>query len=487
MNRSQVFQTSNSEMILHQSVLGCRRGSVISVANIALLLIGSWLHFIAEASPLPLIAALIYFCVGWFPLWLSKLGGKWERVIYTRVFLSGFLSAGIASTYRTFSGDNQVDATAFFEIASGAAPGLSIVEIAAFTEGSLAVVLWREIFDLMAVIGFPRDQYIGVLVNVFIVALSGVVAIKIVRQIFGFDTYRFKLLVLMYSVCGLFWIFSGIFIRDSFILLGVNLLVSAWVLFLSKPGVNLRLVIVVIVSILASTFFEFMRREFFFVPVAMAMAAIAAMSFGQKGRLKKYKLYLLLTFGMAVIGVMYVSFGETFEAALYLGRKGYLEQSISISNDSSLGMALIVNQPTPIRLALGSVYLYIFPIPLWSGFQLESSYHLFKSLNVIFMIFLLPLFLLALHTAWKNKLFRSSSVIFMLFLVIGFTLAIAGTSMETRHLGVFFVPIFILALLPNMQNAIVRSNYRQILYFVISTILLIHFAWLFLKFGLIVE
>ena len=75
----------------------------------------------------------------------------------------------------------------------------------------------------------------------------------------------------------------------------------------------------------------------------------------------------------------------------------------------------------------------------------------------------------------------------MLFLVIGFTLAIAGTSMETRHLGVFFVPIFILALLPNMQNAIVRSNYRQILYFVISTILLIHFAWLFLKFGLIVE
>ncbi len=475
-------QTDNSEMILSHGASSCRRGLGISIANITLLLIGSWLHLIAEFSPLPLIAALIYFCLGWFSLWFFKIGGKWERFIFTRVFLSGYLSAGIAAIYRTFLDDIQGDAAAFFEITSGAAAGLSIIEISVLTEGSIAVVLWREIFDLMSAIGFPREQYVGVLVNVLLVALSSVVAIKIARQVYGHDPYRFKMLVLMYSVCGLFWIFSGIFIRDSIILLGVNLLVSAWIYFLSKPGINYRLIIVIVASLLASTLFGFMRGEFVFVPVAMVMAAVAAMCFGQSRVFNKYKLYPLLIFGLVVIGVAYVSFGEDFWAALNRGRQSYIDEAASVAN-GSLGMSLIVNQPLLIRVVLGTIYLYIFPIPLWSGFQLESSYHLFKSLNAIFVIFLLPLMILAFRILWKNNLSRSFPVMFILFVVIGFSFAIAGTSLETRHLGVFFVPIFIIALLPNMQNAVVRDNYRKILFLLIVALLLIHFAWLFIKLG----
>jgi len=485
MNQSHVSQTDISKMILSNSALGYRGGPRISIVNIALLLTGSWLHLIAEFSLLPQIASFIYFCFGWFSLLFFKIGGKWERFIFTRVFLSGYLSAGVAAIYRTFFADIQGDAIAFFEIASGGAAGLSIIEISVLTEGSIAVVLWREIFDLMSAIGFPREQYVGVLVNVLIVALSSVVAIKIVRQVYGHDPYRFKMLVLAYSVCGLFWLFSGIFIRDSIILFGVNLLVSVWVYFLNKPGVNHRLVVAVFASILASSLFGFIRSEFVFVPIAMVMAAVAAMCFGQSRAFNKYRLYPLLTFGLVVIGVAYVNFGEDLWTALNQGRQGYIDEASSVANDS-LGMSLIVKQPLLIRVVLGAVYLYIFPIPLWSGFQLESSYHLFKSLNTIFIIFLLPLMILAFRMLWRDNLSRSLSVMFTLFLVMGFSFAIAATSLETRHLGVFFVPIFIIALLPNMQNSIVRRNYRQILYFVIFVIFLIHFAWLFLKFGFIV-
>ena len=186
-----------------------------------------------------------------------------------------------------------------------------------------------------------------------------------------------------------------------------------------------------------------MRYEFVFLPAAMLLAAITAIIISQSYGLNKFKKRLLLTFGFFLILLLYVNFGESFESALFLGKEGYIEEATIQANSGSLGMSLIINQPMPIRLFLGSVYLYIFPIPLWSGFQLESSYHLFKSFNVIFIIFLLPLVILAFRELWKSNLSRSSSTLFMLFLVIGFTFAIAGTSMEGRHLGAFFVPIFI--------------------------------------------
>ena len=472
-------------MILTHSILELRRGPIISIFNITLLLTGSLLHLVAELSPLPLFVALIYFCVGWLILWFSRFGGKWGRFIYIRVFLSGFLSAGIAALYRSFLGDILGDASAFFEIVSGAASGLSIIEIAALTEGALSVVLWREIFDLMALIGFPRDQYVGVLVNIFLVALSSVVAMIIVQQIYGYDPYRFNKLVLMYSFCGLFWIFAGILIRDSIILLSVNIIVCAFVFFLREPGFNYRLFLLIVVSILASIFFGFMRREFVFVPVAMLIAALPAMFFGQSNVIRKGNIILLFSFCFVILGVAYVAIGRDLVGALIKGRESYINQFVSINNNS-LGMDLIVNQTILIRLVLGSVYLYIFPIPLWSGFQLDSSYHLFKSLNVFFIIFLLPLIILSLRMLWKSNLYRSFPIIFILFLVLGFTLAIAGTSLETRHIAVFYVPLFILALLPNTQNSIVKRNYREILFLVIGGFIFIHFAWIFLKFGFII-
>ncbi len=53
----------------------------------------------------------------------------------------------------------------------------------------------------------------------------------------------------------------------------------------------------------------------------------------------------------------------------------------------SLGKALVVNQPLPIRAVVGSAYLWVFPVPFWHGFFTGSLYHILKSLHAVFAFF----------------------------------------------------------------------------------------------------
>jgi len=132
---------------------------------------------------------------------------------------------------------------------------------------------------------------------------------------------------------------------------------------------------------------------------------------------------------------------------------------------------------------MGSGYLFLFPIPFWSGFQLESAYALFKSFNVIFFYFLIPLLLMAIWQICRKQEMRSVSLLFLFFLSLGFTLAIAGTSLETRHFGVFLPYIFLIGLLPDLRKKINLSRYKKLLLVVIAGVLVIHFSWVILKWG----
>jgi hypothetical protein len=144
-------------------------------------------------------------------------------------------------------------------------------------------------------------------------------------------------------------------------------------------------------------------------------------------------------------------------------------------------MALIVNQSLPIRLVLGSIYLFVFPIPFWGGFQLESVQAFFKSANVVFFYFVLPLLAISLLKLVRHKRSRSVSVLFLLFLSLGFTVAIAGTSLETRHFGAFLIPIFVIATMPDLRADNERLQYKQYLFVILSGVIVVHLAWVILK------
>lgn len=430
-----------------------------------------------------LLAFGLYLTVLGLLLW-PKPGGFYDCRIFTRVFAVGFTMAGVAAVYANYwadPGQLTSDANSFFEMATRRAAGLTLDDLKVIHEGGLAIVIWRAFYDFFAFLGFPRERHVGILLNVILVALTSVITLKMASRVYGQDPYRFKRLTLIFASCGLVWLFASIHIRDAIILLAVTALAYAWLAFLAKPGLGIRLVMIVGASILASGFFGFLRAEFVFVPTAMAMGGVAALMFGGETRRNQWVSYSLLMIGLGAATVLLLTFGDSIRLALSAGRAGYLQLAVDQHDSDSLGMALIVNQPMPIRLTLGSIYLFVFPIPFWSGFQLESVYHLFKSFNVLFFYFLTPLLLLSVRQLWKNKSQRASAFLFILFLSVGFTLSIAGTSLENRHLGAFLAPMFVLALKPDLRLLSVRNNYVQLIILMLGVVAGVHMLWVLLK------
>jgi len=457
----------------------------VSQVNLALVALGALINTASYGSIAPVVVALLFFAAVQLLLIMTPLGGHAEQRMFNRVFAVGFVMAGVAAFYANQLQDAAQlysDPAGFFEMATGKARGLSLVEIEILHEGALAIVIWQMAYDLFAELGFDKGRYIGVSINVLAVALSGVIGIKILRHIFGNDDYRFRRMTLLVSGCGLFWLFAGIHLRDSLVLLGITALAYAWVWFLAKPDLSWRFSQIVIWTLIASSFLGLLRGEFVFVPVAMMIAAFAALILSTKQDLRRrLVLFGLLILGGGAVVASALIYMQDIIAALDRGHEDYLEVARDQHGADSLGMALIENQPLPIRLVLASIYLYVSPIPFWSGFQLESVYNVFKSANVVFFYFVLPLLAISILRLFRNKQGRSGSVLFMLFLTLGFTLAIAGTSLETRHFGAFLIPVFVLASIPDLRVRNVRLQYRQYLFVVLLGVIVVHLAWIILK------
>jgi hypothetical protein len=400
--------------------------------------------------------------------------------MFSRIFAVGFFMAGVAAIYTIYFHETS-DATYFFLDASAQGRNLFLKTLVSIREGALAVIVWNKFYDIFTFLGFSRSQFIGVTFNVTIVALTGVIAVKIARHVYGNDPYRFKRLTLLMSASGLLWLFAATHLRDSLILFVVTVLVYSWVLFLKKHDSGMRLFQVIAFSMLICLFIGFLRREFVFVPVAMAMAGLGSLLIGKKLGRNQISFYFLVIIGLVGLIIWASFFGDSIQYAFIRGNEGYAEALALKHSGDSLGMALIVNQPLPIRLVIGSIYLFVYPIPFWSGFQIESAYHLFKSFNVIFFYFVIPLLVMTLWQLWGQKEKPTSEILFCLFTTLGFTVAIAGTSLETRHLGVFLVPIFITALLPDLRVDSVWNKYKQLLTIFILSVVLVHIIWLVLK------
>jgi len=445
---------------------------------------GFALNIFSYGSLVPVVVTVLMFLLIYSFLVITPLGGAPERRMFRRVYAVGFMVAGIAAIYvNQFQDQSQLfsDAGGLYDMAIGGSVGLSLLELRAFHEGSLVIMIWSAVYDFFAYIGFEKGRYIGVSVNIAAVALAGVIGIKIVRKIFGEDEYRFHRLTILVAGCGLFWLFASIHVRDSVILLAVTALAYSWIHFLTKPDIGWRLMQVVVWSLAAGASFGFLRREFAFVPIAMGLAAVAALYIGKADKQRMWVVYSLMLLGSAVLLFLITNYYEGITVSLDRGYIGYRDQGVEQSAGDSLGMALIVNQAMPIRLVLGSIYLLVFPIPFWSGFQFDNAYNLFKSFNVIFFYFLIPLLAIALGRLFGSRTMRTPAMMFVLLTALGFTLAVAATSLETRHFGAFLMPIFVLATVPDLRERKTWRRYKNYVSFVLVGVVSVHLAWIALK------
>ena len=162
------------------------------------------------------------------------------------------------------------------------------------------------------------------------------------------------------------------------------------------------------------------------------------------------------------------------EASLAYSQAGNLE--------GSLGYEFVISQPLPIKLLLGSILLFVMPIPFWSGIEMNSIYFLFKSFNAVYFYFIIPLLFLSFFNFLSFKSLRNTENYFLLFCILGFTSVVVLTSSENRHIG-SFLPLFLLfALIPAFKKRIEIRNYTTLLLLFLSFILLVHSAWIYFRY-----
>ncbi len=456
------------------------RSSVLSAIVLAG---GCVLNVYAYGSFGPLLAVGLVFLFGYAIT--IVIGGSQERSAFELMFATGWFMAGVAGIYANFLNDpfqNTSDAATFYELSTARAAGATAVELSMVTEGAGIVLVWRWVYDFFAGIGLEKGRYVGVLVNVLAVALSAVMTVKTAAYVYGRDQRRMRRLTLMFSACGIFWLFSAIHVRDAIALLGVCGLLYAWVRYLSQTNLS-SFVLVVGSTIVGIGFFGFLRAEFVFVPSAMLFAALASMLLCDRSApAMRFFIYAVAGVSIVALATIAILFGEELLLVFRTAQEVYVMHVLQSGADGSLG-SILVTAPLLPRLVFGSAYLFVFPIPFWSGFQLESAYHLFKSFNVLFFYVLTPMLLLAAYRIVTNRSLRFRQTIFLAFVGLGFTLAVAGTSLETRHFGAFLTPIMILSNLPNFAMPKDKKAFRLVLSLFLSLVLLIHLAWALLKAG----
>jgi hypothetical protein len=450
--------------------------------DLSLAFVGLLLNVLAYQSLFPAAAALLIFGLSGCVVAVVTRAGSWEFRIFRRLCATGWVSCGLAGIFAEHLSDpSQLtrDAASFFEFASRDASGLNLDQIRERSEGSLVVYVWRAAYDAFAALEFPRERYLGVLVNVLFVALTGVIAVQMVRQMYGADSTRASRMTLLMPCSGAVWLFAGLHLRDSAALLLVTGLAKIWLWYMKNPRFSLRLGMVAGLSVLMAPTLVLVRTEYLFMPFAFGLAALGSMLL--VNALSPARIAAVVA-GVLLVSAVFLGIKEDLGAALATNTRGYVAQAEAEASSESLGMKLVVKQPMPIRALVGTLYLYVSPFPMWSGLLTNSAYHWFKSANALFSICILPLLIIA-----SSALFRSDGssrklqLVFLLLVVLGTSAAVALTSLETRHLGTFLVPTLLIALEPDLNNAGVRKKYLKLLSFTLIGAVFAHLVWLMVK------
>lgn len=444
---------------------------------------GAILNAIAYQDWQPFVVVLGLYGAAYAVLYFTPLGGVVERRTFTACFLTAWFTAGIAALYLQFAQDpDQLnDAEDFYFLASDpAAAPLGLATFTQLTGGAGAVVLWRSVYDFLASLGLERGRYVGITLNSLAVALNGVVAAKICVELFGYDQRRLRRLTVLLATCGLYGLFASIHLRDALVLLSVTVLTYVWVRFLRRSGVG-NGVLVATATVLGLVVFPLLRGQFFFVPIATTLAGITAvLIFDPPASRRRVAFVGVALFGIVVFVNLLIRYQHDLLWVLTVTPQQYAEGAARVQG--SLGYALIVGAPFPLNIVLKSVYQFVAPIPVWTGFQLQSAYLLFKSVAAVYFYFTIPLVVLAIVRLVRNKSWRTPATMFLAIVLIGFAVAVGATSGENRHIGAFLVSYQVLAVLPDLRTRSDLNFYKRWGGMLMAAIVAVHLAWAILKF-----
>jgi hypothetical protein len=148
-------------------------------------------------------------------------------------------------------------------------------------------------------------------------------------------------------------------------------------------------------------------------------------------------------------------------------------------------MRLVVNQPLPIRLVLGSGMLVINPIPLWANFQIGfGEYNWIRGYHGIYMILVMPLLFVpwsAVFRLYGRHRRQAAPILFLALYLVVNTVLVVATSLELRHFAQFLPAFMILAALPDTREKEVQKEMQTIMACWFALVFVVHLAWAIMK------
>ena len=417
----------------------------------------------------PLILITVFFSIGVLILHIAGLANSEQLKAFVITFSLCLFFSGITQTYSflLFNQLTQSDAKTFYLISSNLTNSLDWEVMRLVTDAPLASFLWNKVYKLAGFWGMDNGPWIGLIVNSFTMGLAASITVQIAEIIHGKEKAKIASVSFLFAFCPIFWLFGSIFLRDCFILLMNVILIYGIVKVLYKFSIT-NLCFAVIASIVAYFAYLNLRPEFAVTVPLVAILALIAWNRKTSGFSRAALGIFLMGSVTATIIVLNNPIYESIQSVssqLIQFRQSYEEQI----NQKGLAYNLIIDRGILIRLIGGSIYLHVFPIPFWNGFNFDAQpYFWLKSLMALYMVYLTPRGLSGILISLKNNIngrdLSHLHIFITAYLIVGILMVVLST-LETRHYGIFIPYLILMSVVPNINN----QNHK---YLILSTTVL---------------
>jgi len=320
--------------------------------------------------------------------------------------------------------------------------------------------------------------------NALVMGLTGSVTVGTARELFGNDAWRLRRTGTLFAFCGLFILFGSVMIRDCFTTFLCTLTLWGLVRWLVRPRPRNLLVATSLTGV--SAYAMAYLRSGALVLLAVFWLMAVAMWFRERTSTQYRPLAASVLFFILPIAAWH------FESGLLLCTElqqryieGYREGAEEKSASGSLGLDLVVNQPLPARLVLGTGMLMVSPIPLWKYFAIGAEdYHWIKGYHGVWQVLALPLLFagfLAVLRQFRDNGSKGLPLLFLVLYLSASTGAVVATSLEQRHLAQFMPAFIVIAALPDTRETKTREEVGRIRASWLGLVVLVHLAWAVVK------
>jgi len=465
--------------------------SQVAPLSVLMIAVGSALQGYFNGTFDAIAVAIAFLVVG-----VLVVGGVFRRsALEERAFLLSYslciLGGGLAQWYATaVTGEPQsfIDAIGFYDAIFPDPPYYSWDELQnLWLDGlqvgrgaPLAIVIWQVAYHVRLLLGLDHGIYVGVMLNALCMGFTASITVRTARILFGDDAWRLRRVGTLFALCGLFILFGSVLIRDCFTTLVNAVVLYGIVRWLRAPNPR-NLTIAILLTVICLVAMIYLRyRTVVMFGAFWGLAGICWFS------LHRLDLKRMLALGLVLV---MLAAGSAY-LAKYLGEarnlqshhmdqyEGLLEESL---RDDSLAMRLVVQQPLPIRLVLGTGSMMVFPIPIWDYWtRLRTEYHVIKGYQAFFQLLVMPLVITGfILTIMKFKEDRKQALPFLylgVYLAMNI-MAVVATSLEQRHVAQFMPALIILAAIPDRYIAKDRRILQQMSLSWYGLVFAVHVAW----------